>query len=65
MMLKTLYQRLTADERKTLAEAAGTTPVYLYQLATDRRRPSRLLMTRLCQADKRLKLKDLAVEFSA
>jgi hypothetical protein len=65
MMLKDLYPRLTPDQVQALAEASGTKPVYLRQLSTGFRRPSLSLMVRLCKAEPRLKIKDLAEEFGA
>lgn len=60
-----LYARLDKEQRETLAERAGTKPVYLYQLSRRIRRPSIDLMVKLCEADSRLKLKDMVAEFAA
>lgn len=66
MRLSTLYEKLTTEEREALADKAGIKAPYLYQLATrwQNRRPSLLVMTQLAKADKRLRLADMAAEFS-
>lgn len=66
MQLRDLYPKLTASERETLAKKAGTDAGYLWQLATQWRgkRPSLDLMAALANADKRLTLGELAVEFA-
>ncbi len=64
MNLRTLYEKLTGDQRRALAAKVEINPEYLYQLATGRRKPSVALMGRLCAADKRLKPQQLVSEFS-
>lgn len=69
MRLSALYKDLNSEQRAALAKAAGTSPEYLYQLATraerlDPRRPRLPLMARLAAADERLTLADLVEEFN-
>ena len=72
MELRTLWPRLTAEQREQLASAADTSEGYLRQLACGWVRPSRgrkvrpslELITKLAAADGRLKLADLVREFS-
>lgn len=66
MRLSDLYSKLTTEEREALAQKAGTSAAYLYQLATrwDGRRPSIPLLMRLVAADARLSLADMAKEFN-
>jgi|GEM_PF-5832187 hypothetical protein len=67
MQLKTLFSKLSIAERKVLADAVGTSPAYLWQLAVRWRgkTPSIAFIRKLAQADKRLKLSDLMREFLA
>ncbi len=66
MRLSTLHAQLTTDERRTLAEKAGITSDYLWQIATRWRgkRASLSLIEKLAQADERLKLADMLTEFT-
>lgn len=66
MRLSHLYQELSADERKALADAAGISAGYLYQIATrwQGRKPTVPVMDKLAKADKRLRLADMVAEFS-
>ena len=66
MRLSDLYKKLTGEQREKLANSASVDPGYLWQIATRwrGRRPSLDLMVRLCKADSRLKLKDMAEEFA-
>ncbi|WP_114154698.1 hypothetical protein [Chromobacterium haemolyticum] len=50
---------MTAQERKALAEAAGTDHVYLYQCGAGLRKPSPDLCRRIVKADPRFLLSDL------
>lgn len=63
MRLAELFDRLDTQGRAKLAEAAGTSPAYLYQMARKIRRPSLEMIGRLVNADQRLKQKDLVSEF--
>lgn len=65
MRLSALYQTLTTEERAELAKKAGTSPAYLYQIATQwkGRKPSLQMLLMLSKADARLTLEDLAAEF--
>lgn len=65
MKLSDLYPSLSVAEREGLAKVAGTTPGYLYQLATQWRgkKPSLEMISALCNADPRLSLGDLVSEF--
>ena len=73
MDLKTLYDRLSEDQREALAARVDVSPGYLRQLATGwvrpqrgkRVRPSIELIQRLVEADKRLKTADLVREFGS
>lgn len=66
MKLKDLYPKLSVQKREQLARAAGTSPGYLWQLATGWRgkRPSVELIGKLAAADKRLKIAHLVEEFA-
>jgi len=66
MRLSDLYPSLTSSEREELASKAQTSSGYLWQLATrwNGKAASLKLMRRLCDADKRLTLPDLAEEFA-
>lgn len=64
MNLRTLYEKLTGDQRRELASKAGINPEYLYQLATKRRVPSLAMLVKLAQADRRLKVAHMADEFA-
>lgn len=65
MRLSALYPTLSTDEREELAKKTGTSPGYLYQLATrwQGKRPSLRLLLQLAKADSRLTLEDMAEEF--
>lgn len=67
MKLSDLYQRLTVQEREALAKLTGTTPGYLYQLATQWRgkKPSLEMIQALTKADSRLSTAELVDEFLA
>lgn len=68
MTLSDLYEKLEKQDGalQELAAKAGTSRVYLYQLAKriDNRRPSIKFMKRLAAADKRLKLEHMVAEFA-
>lgn len=66
MRLGDLYGKLNGDQRRKLADSVGTSPEYLWQIATrwNGRRPSLDLMVKLCKADSRLKVKDLVEEYA-
>lgn len=65
MQLKELHPKLTRAEREAMAIAAGIRPEYLAQLATGfKRNPPLKLCAALVAHDKRLSLKDLAIEFA-
>lgn len=59
MTLRELLPILTAAEKRSLAAAAGTQYIYLFQMAAGARQPSPKLARRLVEADPRLKLADL------
>jgi hypothetical protein len=73
MDLKTLYDRLSEEQREALAARVDINPAYLRQLATGwvrpqrgkRVRPSLELIQRLVEADKRLKTEHLVREFAS
>ena len=66
MNLKTLHLRLNRDQRRAMADAIGIKPEYLAQLATGfRRNPSIAMCAAMVAHDKRLTLKELAIEFAA
>ena len=75
MRLHDLYQTLTPEQRAGLAEKAGVSTGYLWQIATrwkradERRRapatPSVGLISRLASADERLSVADMLSEFHA
>lgn len=50
---------LTPKDARELAERAGTTPAYLYQVLTGRRRANAALARRINAADPRILLSDL------
>lgn len=66
MRLSTLHGQLSTDERRALADRAGITPDYLWQIATRWRgkRASLSLIEKLAQADERLTLAEMLVEFT-
>lgn len=66
MKLSELLPQLTTAQRDALAKKAGTSSAYLWQLATRWRgkRPSIDLLTKLSEADRRLKVADLVEEFA-
>ena len=66
MKLCDLYLRLTTAEVEDLAKKAGTSPAYLWQIATQWRgkKPSLALLRDLADADKRLTIADLVAEFT-
>ena len=66
MRLDKRYRQLSPDERDALAERVGMNPRYLWQIATRwaGKRPSLMMMNRLVAADDKLRLSDLAREFS-
>ena len=51
---KDFFSGLTADEKKELAEKAGTSVAYLSQLANGHRKAGLASVTQLTQADKRI-----------
>lgn len=66
MRLNTLHTQLSTDERRALADKAGITPDYLWQIATRWRskRASLSLIEKLAQADARLTLAEMLAEFT-
>ena len=65
MNLRNLHARLSKDERKALAVAADIKPEYLYQLASGfKANPSMRTCAALVAHDKRLTLRELAIEFA-
>jgi hypothetical protein len=66
MKLRELYPDLTAEERESLAKAAGTDVGYLWQLATQWRgkRASLAMIAKLAAADRRLDMAALVAEFT-
>ncbi|MNL29791.1 hypothetical protein D3C87_1514900 [compost metagenome] len=67
MKLSQLLPTLPAAERDSLAQKAGTSAGYLWQLATRWRgkRPSIDLLTKLAAADPRLSVPELVEEFAS
>ena len=67
MQLKDLYPKLSTAQRAALAEKAGIKAPFLWQIATQwgGKKPSMKTLLKLAEADKRLRLADLAKEFSA
>lgn len=67
MKLSQLLPMLSAAERDSLAQKAGTSAAYLWQLATRWRgkRPSIDMLTKLAAADGRLSTAELLDEFSS
>ena len=59
MKLSDLLPTMTPAERETLAAAAGTAPVYLWQIAKGLRSPSPKLARRLVEVEPRLTLAGL------
>ena len=49
-----LYDSMTPDEKRTLAQESKTSTAYLYQLATNRRKPGMDVAARLKRADNRI-----------
>lgn len=66
MRLKQRYSQLNKEQRAALAAAAGIGTDFLYQIATrwKGKRPSLPVMQKLAQADKKLTLADMVVEFT-
>lgn len=66
MRLSDLYQKLSTPEREKLARAAGLHAGYLYQIARRWRgkKPSIRKIQALADADRRLTVKDMVLEFS-
>ena len=48
------YESMSYEDLNKLAESAGTSSQYLYQLATGRRRPGADIIERLMRADKKI-----------
>jgi hypothetical protein len=59
MTLRELLDVLSAEEKRSLAAAAQTEYIYLFQLAAGARTPSPKLARRLVEADNRLTLAEL------
>ena len=66
MNLKTLYDKLSGEERTRLAAEVGIHKQYLWQIATRwrDRRPSMSVVAKLAKADRRLKVEDMVREFT-
>jgi transcriptional regulator with XRE-family HTH domain len=66
MRLKDRYAALSQEQRAQLAEKAGISPAYLYQLSIKfkGKKPSLAVLERLAKADKKLTLVGLVKEFA-
>jgi len=51
---KSFYASLNKDEIKSLADRAGTSPAYLWQISDGRRKPGASISARLKAADNRI-----------
>lgn len=71
MRLRDLYQKMSGDERRQLAEKIGVSPGYLWQIATAwvdakgrTKRASLDLIAKMAAADARLHVQDMVSEFT-
>lgn len=65
MKLRDLYKQLDSEGRNRLAEKAGVSRVYLWQLQRGvRKNPTSEVLTRLAAADRRLSVNSLVTEFN-
>ena len=65
MRFDDLYERMTPEQRVSLAKRVGKSPAYLWQIANrwQGRRPSLELISALAKAEKRLTVAGLVSEF--
>lgn len=63
MNLSDIYQKEGPQALRKIALAANANPLYLYQIATHRRKPGVRMVAKLIKADSRLTREELRPDF--